>query len=208
METSIHEQFVGVERASSSSKKLIEMELKRRGLDTLGVKEKIDVSWLKFCSSEKQFTEITEIPLSPTGRSALTTPSTFNLYSTYFDESTELTTPDLIYLSGEKTEKTWPTPLELEPEKAASFVKKADCLGVAVRPRQGYDGSSGSSLFPIYLRKWVPQGFEQINDDLFCRKSNQFFVLNGPAVDTWHYESGEPRPITKVFQTEDVYFSE
>ena len=206
VETSIHEQFIGVERASSSSKKLVEMELKRRGLDTLGVKETVDVSWSNFCSSEKQFTEITENSLSPTGRSGLTTPSTFDLYMSYFDESTVLTTPDLIFLSGEKKDNAskYPPKLLEQNKVASSFDKKASCLGVSVKPREGSETPTSSSLFPLHLRKRVPQGFEQINDDLFCRKSNKFFVLNGAAVDTWY----GTQPITKVFQAEDVYFSE
>ena len=41
VETAILEQFIGIEQSSLSSKKLIEAELKRRGLDTLGVKENV-----------------------------------------------------------------------------------------------------------------------------------------------------------------------
>jgi len=182
------------------------MELKRRGLDTLGVRESVDVSWLNFCSSEKQFTEITESSLSLNGRSGLTTSSTFDLYMSYFDESTVLPTPDLIYLSGDKKETSYPSSPRLldQDTKPSTFVKKASCLGVSVRPREGSETSSSTSLFPLHLRKRVPRGFEQINDDLFCRKSNKFFVLNGAAVDTWY----GTQPITKIFQAEDVYFSE
>lgn len=200
----IHEQFIGVERASSSSKKLVEMELKRRGLDTLGVKESVEVSWGNFCSSEKQFTEITENPLSSHGRSDLTTPVTYDLYASYFDRETTLSTPDLIFLGEETEEPTSAQVHLLEPEKAATFVKKARRLGISVQPHESGGAPSSASLFPLELRKRVPAGFEQINDDLFCRKSNKFFVLNGAAVDTWD----GTLPITKVFQTEDVYFSD
>lgn len=181
------------------------MELKRRGLDTLGVKESVEVSWTNFCSSEKQFTEITENPLSSRGRSDLTTPSTYELYASYFDEETTLTTPDLIFLSGEDTVGSTPAQVKLlEPEKASSFVKKAQRLGISVEPHESGGIPSSASLFPLDLRKRVPTGFEQINDDLFCRKSNKFFVLNGAAMESWHGTF----PITKVFQLEDVYFSD
>ena len=207
VETAIHEQFIGVERASSSSKKLVEMELKRRGLDTLGVKESVEVSWSNFCSSEKQFTEICENPLSPHGRSDLTTQSTYNLYSSYFDKETPLTTPDLIFLQGEECVSSPDMESSvklLHPVKTSPFVKKAKRLGISVQPHESGGAPLSSSLFPLDLRKRVPSGFEQINDDLFCRKSNKFFVLNGAAVDTWYGTN----PITKVFQSEDVYFSD
>ena len=205
VEMAIHEQFIGVERASSSSKKLVEMELKRRGLDTLGVKASVEVSWANFCSSEKQFTEITESPLSSRGRSDLTTPSTYDLYSSYFDQATTLTTPELIFLSGEENNDSVVTQVKLlEQEKASSFVKKARRLGISVQPHESSGAPSSASLFPLDLRKRVPLGFEQINDDLFCRKSNKFFVLNGAAVDTWDGTF----PITKVFQPEDVYLND
>ena len=181
------------------------MELKRRGLDTLGVKESVEVSWSRFCSSEKQYTEITENSISPYGRSNLTTKSSYCLYSSYFDRGTPLATPDLIFLSGEETLGTASAKLTfIERESASSFVNKAQRLGISVRGHEASGVRPSSSLFPLDLRKSVPSGFEQINDDLFCRKSNKFFVLNGAAVDTWHGTN----PITKVFQSEDVYFSE
>lgn len=205
VETAIHEQFIGVERSSSSSKKLVEMELKRRGLDTHGVKETVEGSWAKFCASEKQFTEVVNGPLPSCGRSDLTTPETYQLYTSLFDDSSPLEVPDLIFLSGEKVE--YSSPRLLEPKQSSSFAKKASRLGISVQPHEGSSAASGSSLFPLDLRKRVPRGFEQINDDLFCRKANKFFVLNGAAVDTW-FGMGGTEPVTRLFQSEDVYLGE
>ena len=205
VETAIHEQFIGIERSSASSKKVIEAELKRRGLDTLGVTESIDVCWSRFCASEKQYIEITETPLSESGKSDLTTPSAYNLYASYFDHATPLTSPDLIFLSGESVANSkTPSSNRLEPEKASSFVKKASRLGIAVKSHENEEVPSKSSLFPLDVRKHVPSGFEQINDDLFCRKSNKFFVLNGAAVDTWD----GIQPMTKSLHLQDLYLSD
>jgi hypothetical protein len=203
--TALHEQFNGVEKSSWAARKLIDTELKRRGLDALGVQQSVDEAWTRFCSSEKQYTEIAESSLSSHGRSDLTTPATYKLYTSYFDESTPLGTPDLIFLTGERqVQANDPAHKLLDTEASPAFAKKASRLGIAVKPHQGTRPSSDSPLFPLHLRSRVSGGFEQINDDMFCRKENKFMVLNGAAVDSWF----GTQPTTKVFQSEDVYLND
>jgi hypothetical protein len=196
VETAIHEQFSGIEQSSLSSKKLIEAELKRRGLDSLGVKENVHNRWTQFCSSEKQYNEITERRSSSHTCSDLTTPASYQLYKSYFDESTNLLEPDVIFLSGQASPSQHSERL-VEPYKHTAFAKKAARLGISVQPHHKAGTNATSTLFSLDLRKSIPVGFEQINDDLFCRKSNSFFVLNGAAMDTWQ----GTRPITKVFHS-------
>lgn len=191
-----------MERLAFSSKKIVETELERRGLNAPGVKEIVDTLWNGYCRAEKQYSEITEIQPSLHKRSDLTTPSTFNLYRSYFDDSMTLTEPELIFLLGEEKSGNPSIPKSIEPYKHSNFAKKATRLGIAVQPHEPPGKDTGSSLFPLDLRKRVPAGFEQINDDLFCRKSNSFFVMNGPAVDSWQ----GTQPITKIFQPDNVFY--
>lgn len=195
VETAILEQFIGIEQSSLSSKKLIEAELKRRGLDTLGVKENVHNRWTQFCASEKQYNEITERRSSSHTCSDLSTSASYELYKSYFDESTNLLEPDAIFLSGQASSSQHFGKL-VDPYQQTTFAKKAARLGISV---QSHDKGevTASPLFSLDLRKSIPAGFEQINDDLFCRKSNSFFVMNGAAMDTWH----GTQPITKKFHS-------
>ena len=57
------------------------------------------------------------------------------------------------------------------------------------------------SLFSKEARRSIPEGFEQINDDMFARRDNRFVVFNGTGLDTWRKDSKEPR--TKTHGLED-----
>lgn len=57
------------------------------------------------------------------------------------------------------------------------------------------------SLFSKETRRFVPEGFEQINDDMFARRDNKFVVFNAPGLETWRRDSKEPR--TKTHGLED-----
>ena len=57
-----------------------------------------------------------------------------------------------------------------------------------------------TSLFPEEGRPPIPEGFEQINDDMFARKDNRFMVFNGTGLDSW---TGSQQPKTKVNGLED-----
>ena len=55
-------------------------------------------------------------------------------------------------------------------------------------------------MFAVDKIDHLPEGFEQINDDLFARRDNKFLVLNGAAVGTWQ----EAVPKTKVMNLDKI----
>jgi hypothetical protein len=143
-------------------------------------------------------------------RSDLTTAAAFKQYASAFDESTPLSTPDVIFLNEQPLSNL---PLPSRPPESmramsrppdSAFVKKAAQLGYDISPYSDASADPVASLFPRSGRKSVPAGFEQINDDMFARKDNIFMVFNSAALLSWH----GAQPVTKKVEAEHVLYGD
>jgi hypothetical protein len=208
--TALHEQFIPIDSTSNGSPGMVELELTRRGLASAGVRESIANTWHGLKRSEQEYLEILSSPMERCSRSDLTTASAFKQYASAFDESTPLSTPDVIFLN-EQPSSSMPLPSR-PPESMramsrpaeSAFVKKAAELGYDISPYSDTSTDSVASLFPRSGRQSVPAGFEQINDDMFARKDNIFMVFNSAALHSWH----GAQPVTKKFEAEHVLLGE
>ena len=196
--TVIEEQF----NALASNKKneevsgmsLVDVELRRRGYHTAGVREAVARGWERTRIAEAQYAEVVGNANSFCRRSDFSTPSSLEQYSSFFCDSVRLSPLDLIYIRGEEGKDTLkPSATEVSPYKG-DFVKKAAELGIAIQSYDDILHSKSPSLFSFTRDGEVPAGFEQINDDLFARKDNKFMVFNGAGVDNWH----GTEPVTKI----------
>ncbi|CAB9519183.1 Phosphoinositide phosphatase SAC5 [Seminavis robusta] len=206
--TLVHEQFNALESMRSRGDlspegiSLVDMELKRRGMDASGVRDTVASEWERCNKAEKQYSEVLHPATAACRRSDLTTSNSLNLYASLYDEGTELSIPDLIFLLGKK-------PLEASseaPKKCldggkdkVSFVDKAARIGVPIVPHEEVMTHKSPPLFQFERQRKVPSGFEQINEDMFARKDNKFMVFNGAGVDSWKGSV----PLTKVSSMEE-----
>jgi hypothetical protein len=208
--TALHEQFIPIDSTSTGSPGMVELELRRQGLASAGVRESIAHTWNGLKRSEQEFSEILSKPMERCSRSDLTTAASFKQYASAFDESTPLSTPDVIFLN-EPPLSNLPLPSRppeslramSRPEESV-FVKKAAELGYDISPYSVASADSVAFLFPKSGRQSVPTGFEQINDDMFARKDNIFMVFNSAALFSWH----GAEPVTKKFEAENVFWGE
>jgi hypothetical protein len=76
-----------------------------------------------------------------------------------------------------------------------SFIRKAASKGFNIKKK------SPSSVIEFHIQRPIPNGFEQINDDLFARKDNKFMVFNGAGVNSW---KSPPQPVTKKSRGRDI----
>jgi hypothetical protein len=184
---------------------MVELELRRRGLASAGVRESIANTWQGLKRSEQEYAEILERPMETCSRSDLSTAAAFKQYASAFDESTLLSTPDVIFLN-EQPSSNLPLPsrppesLRTMSRSPESFVQKAAKLGYDISPYSDASADSVASLFPRSGRQSVPAGFEQINDDMFARKDNIFMVFNSAALDSFH----GAQPVTKKFEADSI----
>jgi hypothetical protein len=202
--TAIQEQFNGFESLETGGPDLIESELKRRGYASAGVKQAVAKAWRDHRNAQRQYTEIVEGSIDSCVRSEMTTHDSLRLYAMNSDASTPLSVADRIFLTGRKPGGTIVKTSKLSDEsaKADSFVKKACRLGIPVIPREELAKSAFTPLYRFSRRRVLPQGFEQINEDLFARRDNKFMVFNGAGVDSWQ----GTQPLTKVSRVEDILF--
>lgn len=180
---------------------LVDMELKRRGVDASGVRDTVAAGWERYIKAEKQYSEVLEPPADTCRRSDLTTSSSLNLYASLFDEDSQLSIADLIFLLGRKPEeasRAAKKPLDFGSKKT-SFVEKAARIGVPIVPHDEVMTFKSEPLFQFERQRKVPSGFEQINEDMFARKDNKFMVFNGAGVDSWK----GTEPVTKVSRMEE-----
>jgi hypothetical protein len=191
----------------SEGQGIVASEVKRRGLDKTGVKETVTKGFHSFTTSEKQYSEIVEASIPGCRRSDLTTAESLKLYVSMFDESTQLSTADLIFVLGDKPDCESP-PSQLRPvnppPRSTSFVKKAARRGITITSYEDIAKAKSAPLFMLDQRRPVPPGFEQINDDMFARKDNKFMVLNGAGVSSWQ---SRILAITKISHVDDVLLS-
>ena len=182
-----------------------ESELDRRGFDTRGVREKLATSWQTLTLAQEQYMEIVEARVAHCQRSELTTPDSLKLYVSQFDQDLNLSTANQIYLDSFEREKPDVDRKDGRPFQVvghSSFVEKARRLGISVAP----NGRSAGASFPLFRpgsSRSVPVGFEQINENLYCRKENKFMVFNGSGVSAW---TGA-EPLTQQSQAVDVLLS-
>jgi hypothetical protein len=205
--TLVHEQFNALESMRSRGDlspegiSLVDMELKRRGMDASGVRDTVAAEWERCNKAEKQYAEV--LQATPAcRRSDLTTGNSLNLYASLVDEDTELSIPDMIFLLGKKpAEASGETPRKcLDADKnKVPFVEKAARMGVPIVPHAEVMKCKSPPLFQFERQRKVPAGFEQINEDMFARKDNKFMVFNGAGVDSWKGSN----PLTKVSRMEE-----
>ena len=127
------------------------------------------------------------------------------LYASEFSGNEELSIADQIFLLARKpdgspshgSDKRAPLPLDQPP---SSFVKKAARLGISITPHEDIKKAAVPPLYLPERRHIAPEGFEQINDDLFSRKDNKFMVFNGAGVDSWK----GTQPITKLSHADNI----
>lgn len=208
VETTVHEQFNALESMRSEGRTVVDSEITRRGLDKTGVKESVTTGWNAFTSAEKQYSEVVDSPVPACRRSDLTTAGSLKLYASMFDESTQLSTADLIFVNGDKPddEKLPNKPRSQPvPPPPTPFVKKAARLGISITSYEEIAKAKSTPLFPVDQRRSAPLGFEQINEDMFARKDNKFMVFNGAGVATW--DNRGPNPVTKIGHVDEVLMS-
>jgi hypothetical protein len=177
-----------------SGMSLVDVELKRRGYHTAGVREAVARGWERTRIAQAQYAEVVSNANSACRRSDITTAASLEQYACFFDDSVHLSALDLTYIQGERQKaRGKSTVREAEPDKS-EFVKKAAKLGITIQSYEDIVKAKSPPLFTFERDGEVPAGFEQINDDLFARKDNKFMVFNGAGVDAWH----GIEPITKI----------
>ena len=182
---------------------MVERELVRRGFDTTGMKESVSDGWKRFTLAEKQYLEIVEANVGRCQRSELTDADSLQLYISMFDEGTNLTTADLIFLQSNESERAIdrrPPRSIRQPTDPSPFVQKAARLGISITPHARKTAAVPPPLYQCEQGQDVSVGFEQINEDMFSRKDNKFMVFNGAGVDSW---TGT-KPITKISHAENI----
>ena len=174
-------------------------ELRKRSLDTIGVMDAVHQGWKRWSYTEDSYAELLNLTLSHR-RSDLTDSNSMKLYCSFFDQTTPLTNLDMYMISGGKEKLDNRVPVEKtnnhETRRAGSRrevlnMQKESLMGI----RSKFDIKSHSQfLFPLEVKKKFPNGYEQINDDLFARKDNRFMVFNGVGVENkW-----PPKPKSKM----------
>jgi hypothetical protein len=168
------------------------------------MKEAVTNGWAKQEAAERQYMELLDTSNIGCRRSDLTTEESMKLYTSYFDDATSLSTLDVTFIVGSNPpgsksqakeaflnnrERAFTT----QPMKS-EFVFKAARMGYSIPSQSEIAKAKSPQLFLWNEPRKTPNGFEQINEDLFARKDNKFMVFNGAGVDSW--QGTEPK--TKV----------
>lgn len=208
--TLVHEQFNALSSLSerpefSGGFQMVDVELRRRGFYTEGVREAVKHGWEQQKIAKQQFAEVVDTSKLVCQRSDLTTPDSLKVYTSLFANSKPLSQPQHTYINGDikrSTSSTISSTRELqsvlEPAGARPFVERAAKIGITIRSHVDIANSCSPPLFEFERKSCVPEGFEQINEDLFARNDNRFIVFNGAGVDCWHGS----QPVTKVLTFE------
>lgn len=208
--TTIQEQFNAFDsvQINGSSQRVVETELRRRGVYATGVRDAINTGLRHFSAAEKQYSEILDVSKNECRRSDLTTEDSLKLYASEFDGTTELSIADQIFLLSRIPDEVSPSrPGEREKtrteEEASSFVEKAAKLGISIAHDTEMKRATIPALYVRERRHVAPNGFEQINEDMYSRKVNKYMVLNSAGVASWNGTKG----ITKLSHTENIMLS-
>ena len=181
--------------------------LKRRGMDNPGVMDAIFGSWSRSSKSEQIYSETSSQVPKGTQRSDLTDDKSLKLYCSHFPSYTQLSILDLTLIRGTMTLNNTVSSSTHEDSSIgkvttaaayvdrhdSEFMKKAKRMGYNVLPFNSTAGNVTSSLFMDNGKTKIPQGFEQINDDLYARIENKFLVFNAAGLCEW-----PPVPVTKI----------
>jgi hypothetical protein len=178
---------------------LVDLELKRRGYHSSGVREAVAMGWERSQIAEAQYAEIVGNANATCRLSDLTTASSLSRYSSFFDDSTYLTELDLIFIRGPQQTGIMAKVVREGSLEKGRFAKKAAQCGIKIQPFDEDCRAKSISLFNQVGNPEVPAGFDQINDDLFARKDNMFMVFNGTGVRAWR----GTEPVTKTSTLSD-----
>lgn len=203
--TAIQEQFNALESIGAGGR-LVERELRRRGMYQAGVRTSVADGLRHFTIAKKQYDEVLDNTKSTCRRSDLTTTESFRLYASNFDRKSELSTADQTFLLARQPDivpQETRSALDGLEKPSDTFLKKASRLGISIIPKKDYISEEVAPIYPSERRFISPEGFEQINDDLFARKDNKFMVFNGAGVDSWK----GTLPITKLSHSESIILS-
>ena len=157
--------------------------LKRNHMDSLGVKDELTGRWNGFIESKNIYDEVLDCSKITYRRSHITSERSMNLYTSFFEGNTNLSSLKRIYLLGEmeeSKENEKEKNKQRKPENKSKLHPRKDQANFCYRDREG---------------------FEQINEDLYARKDNKFIVFNGAAVDVWD----ESVPVTKMEGMVDLF---
>ncbi len=205
--TTIQEQFNAHDSAlvHGGGPRVVETELRRRGVYATGVRDTINRGLEHLTAAENQYSEILDYSRKECRRSDLTTEDSLKLYASEFDGASELSIADQIFLLS-KVPDTIPTDRFAERrklidnERGPSFVEKSAKLGISVISDDETHRSSLPALYERERRHVAPEGFEQINEDLYSRTDNKYMVLNGAGVATWNGSRG----VTKISHADSL----
>mmetsp|Transcript_30450 Transcript_30450/g.49801 ORF Transcript_30450/g.49801 Transcript_30450/m.49801 type:complete len:553 (-) Transcript_30450:394-2052(-) len=192
--------------------------LKQTDLYSVGVTESFYSGWKHLAKAEKSYSEIVDMSSIGYRRSDITTDSSMKLYSSFFDQSSEISPLEHAYAIGERLPNDPTKPLRRStrpcekvsgPDKdlrsfdEASFILKAASRGINIRKKssRSRDKDDNINIIEFHTQRPIPAGFEQINEDLFARKDNKFMVFNGAGVDSW---KSPPQPVTKTHRGIDI----
>jgi len=192
--------------------------LKQNDLYSVGVTESFYSGWKHLAKAEKTYSEIVDMSSVGYRRSDITTDSSMKLYSSFFDQSSEISPLEQAYAIGDRLPNDPSKPLrrstrpcekvsgpdkDLKSFDESSFILKAASRGINIRKKTSRtrDKQDNINIIEFHTQRPIPAGFEQINEDLFARKDNKFMVFNGAGVDSW---KSPPQPVTKTHRGIDV----
>ena len=107
--TVIHEQFNALDNMKQRGEirgiglgLAVDEQLRKRQMDTDGVRDSLLEGWNQFSSSEECYREIISDLPSDQHRSEITDESTLSLYTSFFDGSLQMNEQEVTYISGTK----------------------------------------------------------------------------------------------------------
>ena len=184
----------------------VDNDLRQRRMDKPSVKEAIYDGYSVSSLAEQAYSEIIDTSSLGCRRSDLTDAKSMELYCSFFDQATPISKLDKTYITGKQLpgDATSLSFLNRTGQSSSKDDTKED-IGIASFSSSRWNKQRAEkkspSLFSYETRNRVPEGFEQINDDLFARRDNRFVVFNGTGLETWGKDSKEPR--TKVHGLEE-----
>jgi hypothetical protein len=201
--TVIQEQLNILESMPPNEQRSTGKDLIRNGLGSIGVLDSIGNGLRDFENSQTLYSEVIKADETMCERSDLTDPSSLMLYASYCDDAFKLHTADQIFLKAydvSTRKSSHMSTSRMSPAAPVPFVKKAARLGIFIEPAAGPPTDICPSVYRSHPKHEIPDGFEQINEDMYSRIDNKLMVFNGAGVEAW---SGK-LPITKISDPLDI----